>query len=408
MAAWLIQENGVWKIGFRWEGKLHKRSLKTTDEARANGLKERASANLFDLEQGRLQVPPGADLLTFLLTDGKKSERKVPSVKPLTLTGLFDAYEAVLPSGAKSQNTLNTEQVHRKHILRVLGEHTPAASLALNDLQRYVNERSKEKGRRGRTVGAVTIKKEIGTLSSIWSWAKDTGLVKTDVSTKGLLLPKTSEKEPFQTRKQIEQKIARGGLSKAEVADLWASLYLERDEIDQVLAQVKKKARATWVHPMFVFVACTGARRSEALRCRIEDFDFESGLLKIREKKRDKGNRTFRHVPISALLAQAMKEWLANHPGGQLVFCEKPNEKPSLNMTNHHFHWALEESDWLDKLAGWHIFRHSFASICARKRVDQRMIDQWMGHQTEAMRKRYQHLFPDDEQEQMTLVFGCP
>jgi len=405
MAAWLIHENGVWKIGFRWEGKLHKRSLKTTDEARANGLKERVSANLFDLEQGRLQVPPGTDLLTFLLTDGKKTERKVPSVKPLTLKGLFNAYEAALPSGAKSQNTLSTEKVHRKHILTVLGEEAPVV-LTLPDLQRYVNERAQAKGRRGRTVGAQTIKKELGTLSVVWTWAKQSGLVKTDLPTKGLMLPKTKQKDQFQTRKQIEPKIARGGLSEADVADLWASLYLEREEIDQILAHVKKQAREPWVYPMFVFVARTGARRSEALRSRVEDFDFDNAIVKIREKKKDKGNRTFRHVPTSPLLAQAMKEWLAHHPGGQRTFCEQADQKLSVNMTNHHFHWALEESDWLGKLAGWHIFRHSFASICARKRVDQRMIDKWMGHQTEAMRKRYQHLFPDDEQEQMTLVFG--
>jgi hypothetical protein len=128
MAAWLLQENGVWKIGFRWEGKLYKRSLKTKDESRANGLKERASANLFDLEQGRLQVPPGSDLLTFLLTDGKKTERKVPSAKPLTFEGLFDGYEAAMPSGAKSKNTLDTEKVHRKHILRIFGEQAPVRS----------------------------------------------------------------------------------------------------------------------------------------------------------------------------------------------------------------------------------------------------------------------------------------
>jgi hypothetical protein len=32
------------------------------------------------------------------------------------------------------------------------------------------------------------------------------------------------------------------------------------------------------------------------------------------------------------------------------------------------------------------------------------MIDKWIGHQTEGMRKRYQHLFPDDEQELMTVT----
>lgn len=222
----------------------------------------------------------------------------MPSAKPLTLKGLFDAYEAALPSGAKSQNTLGTEKVHRKHILTVFGEEAPA-SLALSDLQRYVNERSKAKGRRGRTVGAPTIKKELGTLSVVWTWAKQTGLVKTDLPNKGLILPKTKQKEQFQTRKQIEQKIARGGLSDADVAGLWASLYLEREEIDQILTHVKKQAREPWVYPMFVFVARTGARRSEAIRSRVEDFDFDSGTVKIREKKKDRGNRTFRHGRVA-------------------------------------------------------------------------------------------------------------
>jgi integrase len=32
----------------------------------------------------------------------------------------------------------------------------------------------------------------------------------------------------------------------------------------------------------------------------------------------------------------------------------------------------------------------------AARGVDQRIIDEWMGHQTEATRKRYRHLFPKD------------
>ena len=43
---------------------------------------------------------------------------------------------------------------------------------------------------------------------------------------------------------------------------------------------------------------------------------------------------------------------------------------------------------------GFHTYRHSFASNLAAAGVDQRIIDEFMGHQTEAMRKRYRHLFP--------------
>ena len=38
--------------------------------------------------------------------------------------------------------------------------------------------------------------------------------------------------------------------------------------------------------------------------------------------------------------------------------------------------------------------------------VDQRLINEWMGHQTEEMRKRYRHLFPDQQREALESVFG--
>jgi integrase len=55
---------------------------------------------------------------------------------------------------------------------------------------------------------------------------------------------------------------------------------------------------------------------------------------------------------------------------------------------------------------GCHVLRHSFASNCAQKGADQRIIDAWMGHQTEAMRRRYSHLFPDQQQAAIHSVFG--
>jgi site-specific recombinase XerD len=44
----------------------------------------------------------------------------------------------------------------------------------------------------------------------------------------------------------------------------------------------------------------------------------------------------------------------------------------------------------------YHVFRHSFCSNLAMAGVDQRVIDEFLGHQIEAMRKRYRHLFPND------------
>ena len=48
--------------------------------------------------------------------------------------------------------------------------------------------------------------------------------------------------------------------------------------------------------------------------------------------------------------------------------------------------WNLEGSrNWFK--IGFHSYRHSFASNLAAAGVDQRIIDEFMGHQTEAMRK---------------------
>jgi integrase len=43
---------------------------------------------------------------------------------------------------------------------------------------------------------------------------------------------------------------------------------------------------------------------------------------------------------------------------------------------------------------GFHTLRHSFSSNLAEDGVDDRMIDYFMGHRAEEMRRRYQHLFP--------------
>ena len=70
-----------------------------------------------------------------------------------------------------------------------------------------------------------------------------------------------------------------------------------------------------------------------------------------------------------------------------------------------HFKRTLRDSQW-KRLKGFHVRRHSFASNLATAGVDQRVIDEWMGNQTEEMRKRYRHLFPDQQQKVIDSVFA--
>ena len=58
------------------------------------------------------------------------------------------------------------------------------------------------------------------------------------------------------------------------------------------------------------------------------------------------------------------------------------------------------------RIRGWHLFRHSLASILAAAGTDQRTIDATLGHQTEDMRKRYRHLFPSKQRTALASIFG--
>jgi integrase len=70
-----------------------------------------------------------------------------------------------------------------------------------------------------------------------------------------------------------------------------------------------------------------------------------------------------------------------------------------------HFKRTLAGSKWA-VLRGFHVLRHSFISCLAAAGVDQRIIDEFVGHQTDEQRRRYRHLVPDVKQKAIEGVFG--
>jgi integrase len=164
--------------------------------------------------------------------------------------------------------------------------------------------------------------------------------------------------------------------------------------VAELLAYAREKATAPWVYPMYCMVALTGCRRSEMVRSRIDDWDLEHGHVMIREKKRDTSTEfTLREVDLHPLLQEVMTGWFHAHPGGQHAVTAA-GERLTDDTATYHFNMTLQDHEKWSKVRGFHTLRHSVASILASKGVDQRYIDKIIGHHTEAMRKRYQHLFP--------------
>lgn len=411
-------KTGVHQICFRFGDERIKRSSRTKDKRKALALLGRIEENLELIQRGRLTVPPDVDLFNFLISDGQINGVEPVKQKSLRVGEVFDRYRGSLPPNALSAETLRVAEIHTRHAARILGESKQLRTIRRDDLQHYINTRSAERGKRNREVSPGTIKKELATLRTLWGWAQKSDYVSKPFPNDGLMLPRGRQKMPFATWDQIEQRIERGIPTGYTEADYWDCLYLAKEELGELLEFIQQRVEYDFLYPMATLAAHTGARRSELCRSIREDIDLEGGTVLIREKKRVKGRETYRHVPFSPLLQQVLSDWLAMSPLSVYTFpvdhrvsrnrSNQRRENPesvSPDEASDHLSQTLSGSRWA-KIRGWHIFRHSFISNCASQCVDQRMIDAWVGHQTDEMRKRYRHLFPSTQKTELARVFG--
>jgi integrase len=369
------------------------------------------------VESGRIELPENVDVPTFLLSDGKRTGVEPTPLPQVTLQATFDQFFASIPDDNLEATTLDGMHRHEKHLIRIFGPAFLLPILTLDNLQKYVNQRSKEKSHYKKPVSATTVHKELVTLGTVWRWAERLKLVHGSFPRRGVRLPKQDELPPFQTWNEIERQIEQGGLNEAQASVLWDALYLKKSEVDELIAHVRKHALHPFIYPMIVMAAHTGARRSELMRSQRLDFDLEGSVVTIREKKRVKGRNTTRRVPLSPTLKTAITRWLAEeHPGGPHAFCHGRRSSRSRSKAKHaspltndqahaHLERTLKGSKW-EKVKGWHCLRHSFISNLASQGIDQRIIDDFVGHTTDQMRRRYRHLFPDVKQAAIDAVFG--
>lgn len=428
MAA-LERRNQTYRVVFMHGGRKHGFSLETKDKSTAEALRGGVEKTLMLLGQGALTLHEGMDVVTFVRSGGKPPPA-APPPEPISFAKLRDRYLETHRNGAMEESSLLTIGVHLKHLGETLGEKYPARSLTLADMQRHIDRRLGKKYR-GRRLSPVTVRKEVTTLRTIWNWGVLHGLVSGSFPSKGLVYPKTDEKASFLTWTEIERKIA-GGMVTPEREELWDCLYLRKEEIAQLLTFVKEHAAHPWLYPMVCTAAHTGARRSELLRIEVTDVDLETDSLLIREKKRSRKQRTTRHVSLTPFLKNVLKDWLATHPGGRFLFAQAgiiARSKKRSSTTGHrgnasrestskgrtasvrkrvaqdiavvthdeahdHLRRTLTGSKW-KVLKGFHVLRHSFISCLAAEGVDQRIIDEFVGHQTDEQRRRYRHLLPD-------------
>jgi integrase len=417
VSAALQFRNGTWRVLFRYKQRQYSYPVGKVDETDAQVALTKVRHVLGRLKAHLLDLPAGMDILTFIQHDGRPPDtRRTKSRPETTFAELQSAFLKTISNGAIEGSTLYTAKIHLTHLEETLGKAFPMNAVTLADLQRHIDRRrssgpkqakgkprveTQEKATKKRKpLSAITIKKEIDTLRGAWNWAARMGYVEGAFPTGTLVYPKGEEKLPFMTWKEIERRIAAGGAP----AQLWECLYLTTAEIHALLKYVRNREGSAWIYPMFLCAAHTGARRSELIRAKAEDVDLAGGTITIREKKRTRGMSTTRSVPLSKLLTAVLRDWMQERKAMPCLF--GPGTKPmSPQAAQHAFERVLRGSKWT-VLKGWHVLRHSFISALASRGIDQRIIDDFVGHQTDTQRRRYRHLYPSTKQKAINLVFA--
>lgn len=440
--AGLQHRNGSYRVLFWYNGKQHTFTLGEVSAEEAEAKASQCDYLLLRLKQRLAVLPQGMGIVEYMESDGKPRPATDAAITRTSLNQLQTQY---LKTHERSlePNTVQGIRIHFDHLIGFFGKDICISDLTLAELQRYVDKRSNDRGIKNRRLSPATIQKEIISLRTAFNWAIRMKFVAGPFPNKGLRYPKSTEKLPFMTREEIENRIKSSGLSDAEINDLYESMYLTVDELAELLSDVKTKPSQPFVYPLVCTAAYTGMRRSEMLRAKISDVDFKAMVVTVHEKKRVRGKSTTRRIPISPSLCQVLKDWLAVHPGGPLLFMQQAvverskkrsittghlgkKKRPTtsdarkvkvtdrivakpqpvtVSEAHDHLKRAVSESKW-KKLSGWHVFRHSFVSACASKGIDQRLVESWAGHMSKDMSRRYAHLYPSTQQQAMAGVFG--
>jgi len=224
--------SGRYRVRFRYKDQAYKRSLRTKQRRVAMATLGQVEETLRLLELGMTEVPSQVEVGAFIISGARSRRKKIPHSPVRTLSDLFRIYQEELPPRAKEERTLEGERLHFKHLLRHLKPTTKTATLSGGNVQRYVELRSKDKYR-NRFVGPDTIKKEISTLRLVWNWAKKQGYLDTRPPVDRIIYPKRDEKPPFMTMAEIGRIIERGGISEHRETELWESLYLTKEVLQE-------------------------------------------------------------------------------------------------------------------------------------------------------------------------------
>jgi integrase len=366
---------------FRVEGRQYERSLKTNDRRDAEFVVHGIERMLHRLRTGQEKIPPGFDPGDYVIGGGRLPSAGARPRVP-TVGKAKDLYLAAQQNRI-SDSHLGLQRTHLTQFCQFLGAIDPLRCdrVSSKKVDAFLQQRLRERD-------PVTVRHVRNTLLRFFQWAVSQGYVeKSPVAT---LEPIRAGRDmpPFRTIAEIEAIIERGGLDDDGTRELWKCLYLSPREIAELLQTVRQNACYDASFMLHCIPAYTGMRRGEVLRLRWTDVDFGQGYITARSRKQSRTKReTARRIDLHQGLRRELEKWREQRPKAQDVMCDAETLEPlGKDKANRCFwqpmrgtEWCLESNkNWFK--VGFHTYRHSFASNLAAAGVDQRIIDEFMGH----------------------------
>ena len=396
---------GFYQVGCTYRGRRYRRSSGTGNLKAAKRLQGKIDERKEQLEHSLVTLPAGVTIGDFLLHGRTTPVGVATAITMLTLLTEFMAALAKAPKvGAAFLKTLILYEAHLRSFLEAHRD-LPAdpREWTHQHLEQYREWRLSgksdqgRKGRKGRPPPRpCTVAKELAFIGRMFAHAIKQGYAEHNPFGRLESIPDTKPKIPFRTVTEAERLLKSEKLTVEERKIVLANRILLAEDYPEFRALFWERADEVYIDrpgdvALFVEIATdTGMRDGEIGRMDRLDINLEDGVITTRSRKQSRSElEVQRHIPVIPPLRERLGPWLDRHPERRLFGAEGE----SLNYRTMLYR-RMDTVTAGTRFHGVrpHMLRHSMRTNLTLAEVDERVIDEIMGHTTPEMAKRYRHI----------------
>lgn len=419
MASLRKNKHGQWVISIQSLGFNTTLCTKTQSKVDANRLKRNIEGRVDRVKLDGTHpfyVWPKPDQIAWIKTG---AEPKPVENAPITAADAIKKYVEFKKSQNRALNTTRGYDFDLRPAKRRFDD-TPLRDLTARLLQDWVTELAKTTikngANRGKKLSVKSQKVKVDALKRVVRHFQSLGEPGMndrvfDAITYGVAAPdELSHLTPWTDFERRLGELERLGIDRA-TEGAFKRIILTESQLKEQLAYLESTlyndgtASSTRLYATVYFCCVTGARRSELVRVRRRDLiltdDLPTVTLLKRKGRKDKDllmqkavlptalvpilDRLLRLLPVSQECLFAAGD---NHMTAA-GFCEE-QERSKANYLSKHLIASLKGSPW-ENSAGWHLYRHTFASRLLANGYSKMDVKELIGWCSDEMAQRYQH-----------------